>query len=236
MWLNLAVERARGDPRVDLCWHKLSRQVTTRGKMVASVKRGTKFYTEEDLLGALIPYCEKTFEKQFGCRWEMLAEFRACKEDVERSEVEAEAYDLMHRLIKALDAYLDCLKKRDLNPSHLSNGYDRARELRQFAVVFPESPRVAQGTAWRAPSAPLQEPCTRFHREHEARLGRISVRSPRRSPRLAVISFLVFRGKDFDFKADYKQRGITLGQAMDRERRKMSQADNRHVRKHKGAT
>lgn len=185
-----------------------------------------RFSIKEDLLAHLIPACEKEYEGTFGHPWSRHP-LQLYKDDLRRSQVEADAWRVMNDLSKAAAAALDFFESRGLSAARPDNGvyyahelYKLLRQRRRFLESLQEIvgkyPRPLDKRYWLVKNVNVGGPSAFAKLPYGRKLN---------GRELAVISFLMLGGEDLTFPKD----GMTITEAIDQERRRMAIA-NRRVR------
>lgn len=194
-------------------------------KTATPKKTPQRFTTKAQLLGHLIPQCEKEYQERFGHPWSEHP-LRGYKDDLRRSQIESDAWRVMNELSKSAVAALDFFPNRTLDPSLPDHGIYYAHELhkllrdhRQLLESLQEMvgkyPRVIDKRHWIAWRTNVRGPNAFAGLPYGRKL---------KGRELALISFLMLDGKDLDFTS-----GMTISDAIDQERRRMAIA-NRRVR------
>lgn len=194
-----------------------------RAKRPTPKRRTETFSTKEELLAKLIPKCEEEYAKLFGHPWSKHP-LTWYKGDLRRSQIEADAWRAMKDLGNAAAAVLDFFETRGLDPNRHDHGIYYAHELykllkRRRRLLESLKERVGEYTHpidrrhWLAKSVNVRGPNVFAGRPYGRKLT---------SRELALVSFLMHGGDDLDFKT-----GMTIGDAIDQERRRMANAIKR---------
>lgn len=182
-----------------------------------------RFSTKAQLLAHLIPECEKEYEETFGHAWSDHP-LRLYKDDLRRSRIESDAWRVMNDMSKAAAAALDFFKSRGLDEGRPDNGIYYAHELykllrrrRRFLESLQEIvgkyPRPLDKRYWLVRNLNVGGPNAFAGLPYGRKLN---------GRELALISFLMLGSKDLTFTS-----GMTLGDAIDQERRRMAIANRR---------
>lgn len=185
-----------------------------------------RFSTKAQLIARLIPACEEEYQATFGHAWSDHP-LRFYKDDLQRSQVESDAWRVMNDLRKAATAALDFFDSRGLKAARPDNGIYYAHELhkllrrrRRFLESLDEIvgkyPRPLDKRHWLARNINVGGPNAFAGLPYGRKLN---------GRELAVISFLMLGGEDLAFPVS----GMTIPEAIDQERRRMAIA-NRRVR------
>jgi hypothetical protein len=193
----------------------------------ATPKRRTEtFSTKAALLEKLIPKCAEEYVKLFGHPWSQHP-IRWHEADVARSQIEIDAWRVMNTLGKAASAALDFFESHGLDPDRRDYGIYYAHELHK---LLKRHRRLLEGLKEKVGEYP--RPIDKRH----ALVTSVNVRGPNvfaglpygrklNDRELAIISLLMHKGEDLSFTS-----GMTLGDAIDRERRRMGLANKRASR------
>jgi hypothetical protein len=185
-----------------------------------------RFSTKVQLLAHLIPACEKEYQATFGHAWSDHP-LRLYKDDLQRSQVESDAWRVMSDLRKAAAAALDFFESRGLNAARPDNGIYYAHELhkllrrhRRLLEALKEKvgeyPRPLDKRYWLVRLINVGGPNAFAGLPYGRKLN---------GRELALISFLMLGSKELAFT----ESGMTINDAIDQERRRMAIA-NRRVR------
>lgn len=190
----------------------------------ATPKRRTEtFSTKEALLAKLLPKCAKEYEELFGHPWSEHP-LRWHETDLARSQIETDAWRVMNDLGNAATAALDFFESHGLDPDRRDHGIYYAHELHK---LLKRHRRLFEGLKEKVGEYP--RPIDKRH----ALVKSVNVRGPNafagllygrklNDRELAIISLLMHKGEDLSFTS-----GMTIGDAIDRERRRMGLANKR---------
>ncbi|MDC3982416.1 hypothetical protein [Polyangium jinanense] len=192
-------------------------------KRITTKRRTETFSTKAALLEKLIPACAEEYEKLFGHPWSQHP-LRWHEPELARSQIETDAWRVMNALGKAASAALDFFDSHGLDAGRRDHGIYYAHELHK---LLKRHRRLLEG---------LKEKVGEFPRpidKRQALVKSVNVRGPNvfaglpygrklNDRELAIISLLMHKGEDFSFN-----RGMTIGDAIDRERRRMGLANKR---------
>jgi hypothetical protein len=178
------------------------------------------------LLAKLLPACAEEYEKLFGHPWSQHP-LRWQEPDLARSQIETDAWRVMNDLGKAASAALDFFERHDLDPERRDHGIYYAHELHKF---LKRHRRLLEALKEKAGEYP------RPIDKRNAIVKSVNFRGPivfaglpyRRKLKdreLAIVSLLMHKGEDLEFKV-----GMTIGDAIDQERRRMAIANKRASR------
>ncbi|TKC98602.1 hypothetical protein [Polyangium fumosum] len=192
--------------------------------MKSTQKRRTKTYDDKKALREeLVRQCEKEYAATFGHPWTKnpLAGF---EETLQRSRIEEEAWRVMNKLRKAAAEVIDFFDSRGLDPRRDDHGIYYAHKLHK---ALHQRRRFFDSL--------VQDVGKYRHRlERRKFLAHfVNSRGPNffrglvygrelNSRELAVISVLMTKGEDLSFK-----RGMTVGDAIEQEVRRMARARTR---------
>jgi hypothetical protein len=190
---------------------------------VTPQRRTKTFSTKKDLLKELLPICAEEYEKLFGHPWsEHPLGWYA--ENLARSQIETDAWRVMNQLGKAATAALGFFESRGLDPERRDNGIYYAHELHK---LLKRHRRLLEALKEKVGEYP--RPLDRRH----ALIKSVNVGGPNvfaglpygrklDARELAIISLLMHNGDDLEFKL-----GMTIGDAIDQERRRIAIASRR---------
>lgn len=192
-------------------------------KRTTTKRRTETFSTKGALLEKLIPMCADEYEKLFGHPWSQHP-LRWYEAILERSEIETDAWRVMNALGKAASAALDFFESHGLDPDRRDHGIYYAHELHK---LLKRRRRLLEGLKEKVGEYP--RPIDKRH----ALVKSVNVGGPNvfaglpygrklNDRELAIISLLMHKGDDLSFTS-----GMTIGDAIDRERRRMSLANKR---------
>jgi len=196
----------------------------TSKRITITTKRRTEtFSTKAALLAKLIPFCAEEYEKLFGHPWSEHP-LRWYEENLARSQIETDAWRVMNQLGKAATAALDFFESRGLDAERRDNGIYYAHELHK---LLKRHRRLLEGLKKKVGEYP--RPMDKRH----ALVRSVNVRGPNvfagfpygrklNDRELAIINLLMHNGEDIWFSAR-----MTIGDAIDRERRRMALANKR---------
>jgi hypothetical protein len=190
-------------------------------------RRAETFFTKAALLEKLIPACAEEYEKLFGHPWSQHP-LRWHEPDLTRSQIETDAWRVMNALGKAASAALDFFDSHGLDADRRDHGIYYAHELHK---LLKRHRRLLEG---------LKEKVGEYPRpidKRQALVKSVNVGGPNvfaglpygrklNDRELAIISLLMHKGDDLWFTAS----GMTIGDAIDRERRRMGLANKRASR------
>lgn len=202
---------------------RLRSRSTATPKRITTKRRTETFSTKAALLEKLIPVCAEEYEKLFGHPWSEHP-LRWHETDLARSQIETDAWRVMNELGKAATAALDFFESHGLDPNRRDNGIYYAHELYK---LLKRRRRLLEAIKQKVGEYP--RPIDKRH----ALVTSVNVRGPNAfaglpygrkltDRELAIISLLMHKGEDFSFNQD-----MTIGDAIDRERRRMGLANKR---------
>src|SRR4051812_43358786 len=99
-----------------------------KSKTATPKTKPQKFSTKEALLEQLIPQCENEYQELFRHAWSQHP-LRLYKDDLQRSQLESDAWRVMTDMSKAAEAALNFFESRELNPARPDHGIYYAHEL-----------------------------------------------------------------------------------------------------------
>jgi len=186
-------------------------------------RRTETFSTKAALLEKLIPACAEEYEKLFGHPWSQHP-LRWHEPDLARSQIETDAWRVMNVLAKAATEALDFFDSHGLDADRRDHGIYYAHELHK---LLKRHRRLLEGIKEKVGEYP--RPLDKRH----ALVKSVNVRGPNvfaglpygrklNDRELAIISLLMHKGEDLSFTS-----GMTIGDAIDRERRRMGLAKKR---------
>lgn len=192
-------------------------------KRATRERRTETFATKEALLAKLLPKCAKEYEKLFGHPWSEHP-LRWHETDLARSQIETDAWRVMNELGKAATAALDFFKSHGLDPDRRDHGIYYAHELHK---LLKRRRRLLKALKQKVGEYP--RPIDKRH----ALVTSVNVRGPNvfaglpygrklNDRELAIVSLLMHKGEDLWFTLN-----MTIGDAIDRERRRMGLANKR---------
>lgn len=192
-------------------------------KRITTKRRTETFSTKAALLEKLISACAEEYEKLFGHPWSQHP-LRWHEPELARSQIETDAWRVMNALGKAASAALDFFDSHGLDAGRRDHGIYYAHELHK---LLKRHRRLLEA---------LKEKVGEYPRpidKRQALVKSVNVRGPNvfaglpygrklNDRELAIISLLMHKGEDFSFN-----QGMTIGDAIDRERRRMGLANKR---------
>ncbi|WP_441290424.1 hypothetical protein ACSRUE_07550 [Sorangium sp. KYC3313] len=192
-------------------------------KPITPKRRTETFSTKAALLEKLIPMCADEYEKLFGHPWSQHP-LRWYEAILGCSQIETDAWRVMNTLGKAASAALDFFESRGLDPDRRDHGIYYAHELHKLLKRH----RRLLGR--------LKEKVGEYPRPIDRRQALVkSVNIPGSNAfagflygrklndrELAIINLLMHKGEGLSFTS-----GMTIGDAIDRERRRMGLANKR---------
>ena len=192
-------------------------------KRITTKRRTETFSTKAALLEKLISACAEEYEKLFGHPWSQHP-LRWHEPELARSQIETDAWRVMNALGKAASAALDFFDGHGLDAGRRDHGIYYAHELHK---LLKRHRRLLEG---------LKEKVGEYPRpidKRQALVKSVNVRGPNvfaglpygrklNDRELAIISLLMHKGEDFSFTL-----GMTIGDTIDRERRRMALANKR---------